>query len=131
MKKINITKLTATGESKLEQKLNEVQARSQVRTINMEDLKSLSDRLNKHLGIPKKYMDKICVEIDLNAQDFPKSYKYTPQSTIVRCMNKKGNWYVCGIERGICKKAMLAWFNFTDEAREEIVVAHLGRYFAK
>lgn len=130
MKPINITKLTEAGKSKLEQKLNEVQARSQVRTISMSNFTMLSERLNNFLSIPKKHMDGMGVKIDFNAQDFPKAYKYMPQSTIVWCENIKGNWYIRGIERGECKRVRLTWFNVPDEAKEAIVNLHLGRYFS-
>ena len=59
---------------------------------------------NIKLPIAKKYYEGIEVEIDVNAQDFPNAYKYTPESTIFCAVYKNRNWHITNIRRDTCKR---------------------------
>ena len=45
-------------------------------------------------------MDGIELVIDINAQDFPNSYKYKQESILARTVFKNGTWRVTSISRG-------------------------------
>ena len=50
-------------------------------------------------------MKGISVTIDVNAQNFPATYSYTPESTIVKAVYKNCNWKITDIYRGPIRRA--------------------------
>lgn len=85
---------------KLNTVLDEVQNRCRERTVTAQQIMDALDDITKTLNIPKKAMEGVSVSIDLNAQHFPRAYKYEPMSTIVEAIYGKGKWSVVRIYRG-------------------------------
>lgn len=91
-------------EEKTRKKLDEIQKRCKVRTIYFSDITDILakvERCMEYAGFPKKDWDKVSVFYDKNAQEFPKAYNYTPESTTITCDYSNGSWGV-EIERSAC-----------------------------
>lgn len=119
-KPININNITAAERIKAE--LEAVQGRCKVRTIDFNDIQQALESVEKKIGIPKRWLDGCIVSIDINAQDFPLSYRYIPESTIFKAENKKGSWYITDISRSNCRRANdMVYVVLTDDAKREIL----------
>ena len=115
--------------SRIKKVLDKIQVRSKVRTITSEEIVSYCDILDKiYLRVcTKKALTgtKICV--DINAQDFPSSYKYSAYSTQFTVWYKNNHWVLIDINRDYCKSSTNEIeAHLSDEAKESII-----RYYEK
>lgn len=102
--------------------LDDVQRRSQVRTIDADGIVTALREITEKFGITKKAMNGIAVTVDINAQDFPSGYKYTPYSTIFSAEFRNNAWYITDIFRAEThkeKKAVIV--EHTEESRAAIL----------
>lgn len=85
--------------------LDAVQARCTARTITAQDIvrviKEIEDRLD--MISTKKDAIGTIADVDINAQDFPNAYKYTPESTLITLERKSSGWVLKYVERNRCK----------------------------
>lgn len=112
--------------TKLQELLNTIQERCTARTIEVEDIKKLIEKIEKRLnelGLPKTYRDDLTVFCDPFKEEFAQSYKYIPEGTHVTLCYKNNNWRVLTAYRANCKgkdeKALE--FIFTDDQKERIL----------
>ena len=84
---------------KLQNEINDVQKRSKVRTITVDQIVNTLIEIDNLLEIPVKAKEGLFVEVDVNAQNFPRAYKYTPESTHFYAAFSKGSWRVVDIRR--------------------------------
>lgn len=105
--------------SGLNAELETVQKRAKVRCTNYDEIFRILTNIEKELNISKKAMNGIKAVIDPNAQDFPRSYKFTPQSTIITAEYKNGAWKI-EIERAETRKDR-ALLSLTEEAEKAIL----------
>ena len=107
--------------AKLWEVLENVQERAIVRLIDDFDVLYELAKVEDKLGISKKAMDGITVEIDPNAETLPGSYKGIPESTQFTARYKNG-WYITDIYRAKCKgKTQKVVVNHTDTSRAAII----------
>lgn len=107
---------------KLAAAIKEAEGRATARTITADNITEALQHVGTRLGISKAAMDGITVTIDCNANDFPSSYKYTPQSTIFSAAYKRGSWRVTDIYRGKTHRFNNACFvQMTDACRNAIL----------
>lgn len=107
---------------KVQKELDNVQKLSKARTVSIKDIKEFLEKAVEKLGIPKKYMNGISVTIDVNDQDFPAAYSYTPESTIIQAVYKNSNWKITDIYRGRTRGAgKEICCRLTDEAKEKVL----------
>ena len=83
--------------------IDAAEGRSTERTITAYDVIESLRSVENSLNIPKKHLEGVSVTIDVNAQRFPKAYRYTPESTIFSATWRKGSWRVTDIYRGECR----------------------------
>lgn len=88
-----------TATQKLQDEINEVQKRSKVRTVTVDQIVNALIEIDNLLEIPVKAKEGLFVEVDVNAQNFPRAYKYTPESTHFYAAFSKGSWRVVDIRR--------------------------------
>ena len=85
--------------------INEVEKRCFVRTINAEliceTIKGIENRLH---NLSKKALNGTSFGYDVNAQDFPRAYKYRPESTQFSAKHNGKEWVITDIWRGLCNK---------------------------
>ena len=110
------------SEKVFRKELDAIQQRCTVRTIDADDLFKAIVLYEKSLSYFLSYKDMkdATVEIDLNAQEFPNAYKYTPYSTIakVKCTGPR-SWAILSIKRDITQKDIYEYKNFTDLQKNE------------
>lgn len=96
MKSIIINEI---NKDKIKAAIQEVEGKATARTIDYDDLVRATQRIEKRLGIPKKYLEGVRYDVDLHAQNFPKAYKYKAESTQFVIEYLKGKWRLVSIER--------------------------------
>ncbi len=89
---------------KIQTALEEAQKRCTARTIDLADICEALDEIDKHFGLKKKDMEGLTVKVDCNAQDFPRAYKHTPESTVFSAYFKSGSWRIYNIYRDTTAK---------------------------
>lgn len=123
MKEINFTE---ANYDKIAAAIKLAEGRAKERTVNVEGIANAIDTIEQKLEIPKKSMIGVTVIIDLNAQNFAKGYRYTPQSTKVKLIRKKTCWCILNIWRGYTESPTRRYaFTFTEEAKEAIIASKL------
>lgn len=99
-----------------------IQKRTTARNICVDDLFRMIEHIESSLGIPKNKMLGISADVDYNAQDFPKAYKYTPESTQVIIEKVSSGWALTGIERYRCRLPKSRYIlKLPDVAKEAII----------
>lgn len=107
------------------------QKRCTARKLDAERLCRALREAEKKLDLPKRLLDGIIVSVDVNAQDFPKAYKYTPESTHFKATYKSGSWRVTDIWRGETSKSSRGTVvTLTEEAKAAILDRALEEHTA-
>jgi hypothetical protein len=115
IKEANLDKLTAA--------IKAAEGRATARTITAKDIISAAEKVTRHLSIPKKTMIGVTADVDINAQDFPSAYKYTPESTQFSMVYCASGWAMDGICRGITRRANRAVdIQLTEAAKEAVLI---------
>ena len=91
--------INETNKDKIKAAIQEVEGKASARTIDYDDIIRATQRIEKRLGIPKKYLEGVRYDVDLHAQNFPKAYKYKAESTQFVIEYLKGKWRLVSIER--------------------------------
>lgn len=78
------------------------EGRSRERTITAFDICSILQKYTRKLDITKKAMEGTKITVNINAQSFPKAYKYTPMSTKFKAEFRGGSWRITDIYRDEC-----------------------------
>lgn len=85
--------------------LDAVQKRCTARTITAMDIVQAIKEVEERLNLISTKTDAIgtIADVDINAQDFPNAYKFTPESTLITLERKSSGWVLKYIERNRCK----------------------------
>lgn len=111
-----------TASAALSEAIDAEQKRCTSRKIEAKDVCKALAAVEEKLNLPKRLLNGVSVTIDCNAQDFPKAYKYTPESTIFQAAFKSGSWKVTDIFRGKTKELYKGTHvELTDEAKAAII----------
>lgn len=86
--------------AKIDETIKAVEGRSSARTITAEKILNEVLRVEKEIRIPKKALTGVEIDLDLNAQDFPRAYKYVPMSTHITLVRSASSWTITSIWRG-------------------------------
>ncbi len=99
--KINLKNETAVNAA-----IKKAEGRATVRRARHNDLLALLPEIEDRAAILNR-AERIGLQvlIDVNAQNFPRAYKYTAESTLVTIEWFATGWFVVGIERGYCQRA--------------------------
>lgn len=111
-----------TNKGKIEAMIKEAEGRARVRTITYKDIANAVNYLENRLEISKKAMLGVRARIDVNAQSFPRGYKYSPESTHFTVIKTATGWDLVDISRdytqGPTQQFMLT---LTDAAKDAII----------
>lgn len=100
------------------------EGRATARTITYGDITRAIAELEKSLGIAKKNMTGIAADIDYNAQDFPRAYKYTPESTHFTVTRKASGWDLTSVFRDTTRRWNHRFHvTLTDDAKMAIIAS--------
>lgn len=115
-----------TASVALTEALEEAQKRCTARTIDAKTVCRSLKEVEQRLDLPKRALEGISVTVDANAQDFPKAYKYTPESTVFSAVYKSGSWKITEVTRA--KTARLSQgtrVTLTEEAKADVIARAL------
>lgn len=122
-----LNKVNVTNRELVEQKIALAQGKATARTIDyqtvLDTLESIEARLTSILY--KKDWTGIVVKVDPNAQNFPGSYKYTPESTNITFFRISNGWQVT-IGRGAC---LARKYRIDLSAKAEALTDYIGNNF--
>lgn len=115
-------RLCEANRAKIEEFAAKVEGRARERRLTFSDLAFHFELLEKKFGlVPKKYLEGLKVEINVNAQKFPKSYKFDPQATLVWVTRQGGHWLITDISRAKCTTHTFRILEFPDELKKAII----------
>jgi hypothetical protein len=101
------------------------EGRAKERRIDARMVCEAIEQIEDRLSLPKKRMEGIVAEVDMNAQDFPSAYKWKAQSTRFRMEYRKGSWRILSIYRADCRREKARYMlNLTEDARQAILERH-------
>lgn len=101
------------------------EGRAKERRIDARMVCEAIEQIEDRLSLPKKRMEGIIAEVDMNAQDFPSAYKWKAQSTRLRMEYRNGSWRILSIYRDDCRREKARYLlNLTEDARQAILERH-------
>ena len=107
---------------RIEEALSVVQKRASAMKIDLYEVYSAINRVEDKLGISKKNMVGVIVDVDYFAQHFPNAYRGTPQSTQFTMERTNSGWVITNIERKRCKTPNKGYnITLTDKAKKAII----------
>lgn len=105
--------------------IKDQEGRASARTITAKAVLRYITEVEDKLMIAKAAMDGIEVDVDINAQDFPSAYKWTPESTHIKALYKRDHWVITYIYRSQCRRrSQEVVCHLTDAAKEAIINRH-------
>lgn len=111
-----------SNKEKIEIELTKAQQSCTRRTIRFDDLANIIKNIEYKLDIPKKYMLGVSADVDYHAQDFPRAYKYNPESTHIRIKKVASGWALIDVWRGKCRPSTQRYIlDLPDDAIMAIV----------
>lgn len=87
------------AKDRIEKELAYIQRSCVARTITYADIERALNDVEKRIGVPRCKLDGTEVVVDVNGDNFPSAYKYTPYSTVFRAVNKSGKWVLLDVYR--------------------------------
>jgi hypothetical protein len=112
------------NQEKINAAIREAEGRATARTITAQDIISAAEKVTKHLGIPMKAMIDVVAHVDINAQDFPRAYKYVPESTQFRMIRTASGWALTDIYRDRTHRSgHAAEIRLTETAKEAVLAS--------
>lgn len=122
MKKAIILKNTSDAKmlNALQESIKEAEGKARERKLNYHDIFYYLEKVEKKLDITKKAMEGVKVFCDPNAQEFPRAYKWTPESTQFTAEYKNGTWRITDIFRDDCGRHKIS-IKLTEEAEQAIL----------
>lgn len=110
--------------NKIEKALNEVQKRCTTRAINYFDIvHELKAVINQLCFVcTKKGLENTSVLIDVNGQNFPNAYKFSPESTQFGAIYLKGKWRLVYVGRDYCKSYAQRWNIYLSETAKQNIL---------
>lgn len=87
----------------IESKIAEVEGKATARCLTYPALKLRIEQLEKTLGIAKKDMEGVKYDLDDNAQNFARAYKYKADSTHAVIERTGGKWRLTDVYRYTCR----------------------------
>ena len=117
---------------RVDKELAKVQKRSKVRTITSKQILDYCNNILDEIYLSKctkKALTGSIASVDINAQGFPKSYKYTAYSTIFVVRYQKNHWSLIDLKRDYCRPTTNEIEVTLSDSAKESIIAHYERKF--
>jgi hypothetical protein len=102
--------------------IKEAEGRATARTITAKDVISAAEKITRRLDISKTALKGVSAHVDAWAQDFPRAYKYTPESTQFDLIHTGSGWALVNVDRDRTHGARdAAQIRLTDAARAAVL----------
>ena len=99
----------------------EAQGKARERTISAISVILALSQVERTLDIPRSRLDGIRVDADLNAQAFPRAYKYPAMSTAFTAKYRNGSWRLTDVERRYCRRSPKIAITHTEQSKEALI----------
>lgn len=109
---------------KLETMIREAEGRASARLLTVEDIVDALEAVEQRLLLVSTKTDALgtSVEVDVNHQDFPRAYKYTPESTHFCAKLQSNGWKVYMIQRDTCwSRTRFAHIEYTAQTKAHMI----------
>ena len=80
------------------------EGRSRERTVTPDDILNAIEMAEKVWKLPTRLMTGIKIDVDINAQNFPRRYKWSAESTHFTAEHRGSRWYLTDIRRAPCRR---------------------------
>ncbi len=104
--------------------IKEAEGKARERKLHYYDIFSYLEKVEQKLSITKKAMEGTEVVINVNAQDFPKAYKWIPESTFFDAIFLRGTWRITRIYRDKCGNVP-GLIKLSETAKKAIIANHI------
>lgn len=89
-----------SNKEKINNAIKEAEGKASARTIDYDYVvRAIKEIEDKFWLIHKKDMEGMVVWVDIHAQQYPKAYKYTPDSTQFKVVKAKSGWKLLSVGR--------------------------------
>lgn len=111
-----------TNQERINKWIADVQGKARERLISYADIVAACDEIDKKIKITQKAKKGIVASIDINAQNFPRAYKYRAESTKFNLIYSGGKWRVYSICRAYTRPSgRKIHLTLPEAAREAII----------
>lgn len=114
-----------SNEGKINAVIKEVEGKATARTITYRHIEYMIRTFElKFKFTTKKNWEGIEIECDYHAQEFPRAYKWNPESTQFRIVRRGGKWRLTCVYRSFCTTSPYRRFVvriMPDELKNEIL----------
>ena len=104
--KLNANVTTPTGRKALEEALNTIQKGCRVRTLALEDIDRILERIERELNVPRYKLAGTKV-FYTGAEHFPNAYQGRPESTQFTAEHNGRAWRIIQIARDDCPNRLI------------------------
>ena len=84
--------------------IKNAEGRACERRIVPDDILAAIETAEKSWNLPKRLLTGITIDVDLNAQNFPRRYKWVARSTQFTAVCRNGRWFLTDIRRAPCRR---------------------------
>ena len=111
-----------SNRDRIQKEIDAIQKRTRERNIDVDDIFRAVHDIEERLGISKSAMTGVKASVDMNAQNFPNAYKWSPESTNFTMERVASGWKLVGIERDYCRRRGHDYrLVLTDTAKSAII----------
>ena len=113
-------KMTEKNKIKIDNTIKLAEGKATKRLLTVEAIEKELENIVTFLGITKKALNGTSVDVNVNAQTFPSSYKYAPAATIFTALYASGSWHITYMDRCTCDNK-IARIKLSDSATEAVL----------
>ena len=118
--KVNIA-VKDSNKERITAAIKEAEGRATARRVCFDDVKKAAEQIERRFGITKKAMVGMVVKVDMNAQEFPMAYRYTPSSTQFDLEKTATGWKLTNIGRGDTGRVRFTVRVMPDHTKEAVM----------
>jgi hypothetical protein len=124
MKKYDGIIISDSNRDRITREISATEGRATARLISAQKVLDACESIKRWYNVSMAALEGCRFEVDINAQHFPRAYKYTPESThFIMCV-AGGKWRLLEVKRCACT-TIKVHADLTKECREAILQNYL------
>lgn len=125
-KKMSGIKIESKNIGKIILAIRTVEKGCSTRLLSIIDIETHLDRIENHLNIPSKALERTEVTVYPNSMDYAHSYSGSPKQTAFTAVYHNGYWYLTKAFRGQGYQTNPAHVELSETAKEAILKNHVA-----